>query len=61
MWDRYEPRDDDRDRDSSWDRDLGGRGSTSDRDRDKDRDPRDVFTKDLDLPRGSERRPVREA
>ena len=24
------------------------------------RDPRDVFTKDLDLPRGRERRPVRE-
>jgi DNA-binding PadR family transcriptional regulator len=26
----------------------------------KDRDPRDAFTKDLDLPRGRERRPVRE-
>jgi hypothetical protein len=60
MWDRYDPRDNDRDRGSAWDRDLGGRGSTSDRDRDKDRDPRDVFTKDLDLPRGRERRPVRE-
>ena len=33
MWDRYDPRDDDRDRGSAWDRDLGGRGSTSDRDR----------------------------
>ena len=42
------------------DRDFGGRGSTSDRDRNQDRDPRDVFTKDLDLPRGSESRPVRE-
>ena len=60
MWDRYDSRDDDRDRCSAWDRDVGGRGSTSDRDRDKERDPRDVFMKDLDLPRGSERRPVRE-
>jgi DNA-binding PadR family transcriptional regulator len=59
MWDRYDPRDD-RDRGSGWDRDLGGRGGTSDRDRERERDPRDVFTKDLDLPRGSERRPVRE-
>jgi hypothetical protein len=48
------------DRDDAWDRDLGGRGSTSDRGRNEERDPRDVFTKDLDLPRGSERRPVRE-
>ena len=60
MWDRYDPRDDDRDRGSAWDRSLGGRGSTSDRDRNDERDPRDVFTKDLDLPRGRERRPVRE-
>ena len=60
MWDRFDPRDDDRDRGSGWDRSLGGRGSTSDRDRNEERDPRDVFTKDLDLPRGSERRPVRE-
>ncbi|HEX2339648.1 MAG TPA: hypothetical protein VHI98_04140 [Vicinamibacterales bacterium] len=60
MWDRYDPRDDDRNRSGAWDRDLGGRGSTSDRDRDKERDPRDVFTKDLDLPSGSERRPVQE-
>src|SRR5438093_5982712 len=59
MWDRYDPREDDRDRCSAWDRDLGGRGSTSDRDRNRERQPRDVFTKDLDLPRGSERRPVR--
>src|SRR6478609_4666323 len=35
MWDRYDPRSDDRDRG-------------------------DVFTRDLDLPRGPERRPVRE-
>ena len=60
MWDRYDPRDDDRERGSAWDRDLGGRGSTSDRDRDKEHHACDVFTKDLDLPRGSERRPVRE-
>ena len=58
--DRYDPRDDDRDRGSGWDRDLGGRGSTSDRARNEERDPRDVFTKDLDLPRGRERRPVGE-
>ena len=60
MWERYDPRDDDRDRGSGWDRSVGGRGSTNDRDRDEGRAPRDVFTKDLDLPRGSERRPVRE-
>ena len=61
MWDRYDPRPDDgRDRGDSWDRNLGGRGSTSDRDRNEECDPRDVFTKDVDLPRGSERRPVRE-
>src|SRR6187551_107624 len=61
MWDRYDPRSDDgRDRGGSWDRSLGGRGSTSDRDRNDERDPRDVFTKDLHLPRGSERRSVRE-
>ena len=50
-------------RSRSWQR-LGPRPwwprRTSDRDRDKERHPRDVFTKDLDLPRGSERRPVRE-
>ena len=60
MWDRYDPRDDDRDRGNEWDRSLAGRGSTSDRDRNEERDPHDVFTKDLDLPRGRERRPVRE-
>ncbi len=60
MWDRYDPRDDDRDRGSGWDRSLGGRGSTGDRARNEERDPRDVFTRDLDLPRGRERRPVRD-
>src|SRR5437016_182766 len=58
--DRYDPRDDDRDRGSAWDRNFGSRGSTSDRNRNDEPDPRDVFTRDLDLPRGSERRPVRE-
>lgn len=56
MWDRYEPRDNDRDRERS----LEGRGSTSDRNLHDEHDPREVFTKDLDLPRGYERRPVRE-
>ena len=61
MWDRYDPRSDDgRDRGGSWDRSLGSRGGTSERDRNEERDPRDVFTRDLDLPRGRERRPVRE-
>ena len=60
MSDRYDTwREDDRDRGSAWDRSLGGRGSTSDRNRNVERDSRDVFTKDLDLPRGCERRPVR--
>ena len=43
-----------------WDRNFGSRGGSSERDRGEDRDPRDVFTRDLDLPRGPERRPVRE-
>lgn len=60
MWDRYDPRDSDRDRDDSSERTLVGRGSTGDGNRHDERDPRDVFTKDLDLPCGRERRPVRE-
>ncbi len=60
MWDRYDPRSDERDRGGSWDRSLGSRGVASEPDRDEGRDPRDVFTKDLDLPRGRERRTVRE-
>jgi hypothetical protein len=60
MWDRYDPRSDGRDRGGSGERDLGGRGSTSDRNWNDERDPRDVFTRDLDLPRERERRPVRE-
>ncbi len=60
MLDRYDPRSDDdgRNRGDSWDRSFGSRGST-DRDRHESRDPRDVFTRDLDLPRERDRRPVR--
>jgi hypothetical protein len=60
MWDRYDVRDTHRARDDGWDRNFGSRGGTSERDRNHERDPREVFTKDLDLPRGRERRPVRE-
>jgi hypothetical protein len=61
MWDRYDPRStDDRDRGETGDRSRGSRGGTSDREHADDRDPRDVFTKALDLLRGRERRPVRE-
>jgi hypothetical protein len=58
MWDRYDPRDVG-DREDSWDRNVGGRG-TGERDRNDTRDPRDVFTKGLDLPRERERWPVRD-
>ena len=60
MWDRYDVRDNHRDRDDGWDRNFGSRSGTTERDRNHERDPREVFTKDLDLPRGHERRPVRE-
>ena len=61
MWDRCDLRSlDDRDRDGFGDRSRGTRGASGDRDHVADRDPGDVFTKDLDLPRGRERRPVRE-
>jgi DNA-binding MarR family transcriptional regulator len=60
MWDRYDPRSDNGRRGGSWDRDFGSRGGSSDHDRNEERDLRDVFTKDLDLPRGRERRLVRE-
>ncbi|MDQ3349156.1 MAG: hypothetical protein M3545_14455, partial [Acidobacteriota bacterium] len=59
MFDRYDPRDDGRERGNSWERTQGGRGAASDRDSRQD-DQRDVFTKDLDLPLGRERQPVRE-
>jgi hypothetical protein len=61
MWDRYDSRSSDgRDRDDLGGRSRGSRGAASDPDLGADRDPRDVFTRDLDLPRGRERRPVRE-
>jgi hypothetical protein len=61
MLDRYHPRSDDgRDRGDSWDRSVGSRCGSSERDHAADRDPRDVFTKELDLPRGRERWPVRD-
>jgi DNA-binding PadR family transcriptional regulator len=58
MWDRYDPRSTgDRDRKESCDRSRGSRGGTSDRDLN---DACDVFTKELDLPRGRQRELVRE-
>jgi len=58
MWDRYDTRStDSREHGASWERSLGSRGSSGKRGRDGSRD---VFTKDLDLPDGHERRPVRE-
>ena len=61
MWNRCDPRwTDDRDRDDFADRSRGSRGGSSECDHAADRDPREVFTKDLELPRGRERRPVRE-
>ena len=54
MFDRYDPRDDDRgDRDPGRDLDRGGRGSGDAPDR-QERSPRDIFTRDLDLLRGCE-------
>ena len=60
MWDRYDPRIDDRDRGELRDRSFCSRGGSNERDRIEDRDPRDVFTRELNLPRGRERWPVRE-
>jgi hypothetical protein len=61
MLDRNDPRESiNRSDGGSWDHSLGSRGGSSQRDRNQDRDVRDVFTRDVDLPRGSERRPVRE-
>ena len=59
MLDRYDPRSDDgRDRGDSWDRSFGSRGGVGERDRDEH--SRDVFTRDLDLPRGRDREQVRD-
>jgi hypothetical protein len=61
MFDRYDPRDDGHDLapDPGRDRDRGGGGGGNAPDR-RERDPRDVFTRDLDLPRGRERERVRD-
>jgi hypothetical protein len=59
MWDRYDPRDDEHGGERGWDRTLGGRGSTSELDGREERNPRDVFTRDLDLPRRRDRQLVR--
>ena len=61
MFDRYDPRSSrDRDRADFADRSRGSHAGSGERDHAADRDPRDVFTRDLDLPRGRVRRPVRE-
>jgi hypothetical protein len=61
MLDRYDPRlSSERDRDDFGDRNRGSRGGSGERDQASDRDARDVFTRDLDLPRGRDRRPVRD-
>lgn len=58
MLDRYDPRSDGRDRGDSWDRSFGSRGGVGERDHDEH--SRDVFTRDLDLPRGRDREQVRD-
>ncbi|MPZ21062.1 MAG: hypothetical protein GEV06_24655 [Luteitalea sp.] len=59
MLDRYDPRPDDgRDRGDSWDRSFGSRGGVGERDRDEHSG--DVFTRDLDLPRGRDREQARD-
>jgi hypothetical protein len=60
MFDRYDPRDDNRDdRDRGRDLDRGGRGGGDAPDR-QERSPRDIFTRDLDLPRGRARERARD-
>ena len=57
MLDRHDPRSDDgRDRGDSWDRSFGSRGGAGERDRDEH--SRDVFTRNLDLPRGRDREQI---
>lgn len=59
VWDRYDPRSTDgRDRGDSGDRSRGGRVGATERARNDE--PRDVFTKALDLPRGDRRELVRD-
>ena len=56
MWRDYDPRPDERERP---DLSRGSRGNTEPRSS-ASSDPRDVFSRALDLPRGSSRRPVRD-
>lgn len=61
MLDRYDPRSfEPRERGDSVDRSRGARGANSEREPSSERDPRDVFTKDLDLPSGRKRELVRD-
>lgn len=58
MLDRYDPRSGHgKDRSDSWDRSFGSRGGVGERDRETHSN--DVFTRDLDLPRGRDREQVR--
>jgi hypothetical protein len=58
MQDRYDPRSEDgRDRSDSWDRSVGSWGGASERE--CDGRSWDVFTRELDLPRGRDREHVR--
>src|SRR5262245_24124007 len=60
MFDCYDPRDDDReDRDRGRELDRGGRGGGDAPDR-QERSVSDVFTRDLDLPRGRKRERARD-
>lgn len=59
MLDRFDLRPDDHEPRASCARNKDGRGAGSDRDDDSAHDPRDVFTRDLDLPHGGERHLVR--
>jgi DNA-binding PadR family transcriptional regulator len=59
MFDRYDPRSDNgRDRGDFWDRSVGSRGGAGERDREEQW--HDVFTRNLDLPRGRDREQVRD-
>jgi hypothetical protein len=61
VFDRYDPRSiEPRERGDSVDRSRGARGANSDREPSSERDPRDVFTRDLDHPRGRKRELVRD-
>jgi DNA-binding PadR family transcriptional regulator len=56
MWRDIDPRENERERPQL----SRGSGADSDRQQVVSSDPRDVFARDLDLPRGTNRRPVRE-